>query len=77
MNKPDLSIVIPCLNEEENLDALFEKIKNSLHGNCNFEVLLIDDNSSDNTFEKSIHLAKVYSKYYSTKVILRDPQVQK
>lgn len=48
-----LSIVIPCRNEEENLDITIKDIesylKNKIH---DFEINLINDFSTDRTFEK-------------------------
>lgn len=73
MNNPDLSIVIPCLNEEENLYPLFKKIKDTLFQKCNFELILIDDDSSDKTFEVATKLSNKYNSFFSTHVIKRDP----
>lgn len=51
MNKPELSIVIPLYNEEENLAKLNSQIVDSLLTlNRPFEVIYVDDGSSDNTF---------------------------
>ena len=47
----NISIVIPILNEEKNLIRLIkgiEDVKNQMNLN-NFEVILVDDNSTDNT----------------------------
>jgi glycosyltransferase involved in cell wall biosynthesis len=51
--KIDVSIVIPLLNEEENLVLLYEGIKEALDGlpEKNFEIIFIDDGSKDKTFE--------------------------
>ncbi|MEO0280589.1 MAG: glycosyltransferase family 2 protein [candidate division WOR-3 bacterium] len=52
-NKNLISIVIPIYNEEENLEELFNKLKESLLKNKieNFEIILIDDGSKDNSWE--------------------------
>src|SRR5262249_6092901 len=47
---PELSIIVPALNEAPNLPALAERIDRALAGGS-YEVLLIDDNSRDNTVE--------------------------
>ncbi len=41
--KTSLSVIIPCLNEEQNLTELLPK----LHGNGNVEVIVVDGGSSD------------------------------
>lgn len=43
-----VSILIPARNEEDNIIALLTSIKNQDYSNI--EVLVLDDNSSDNTF---------------------------
>ena len=49
---PDLSIVIPIRNEADNLPALYEEFTQTLHS-CgrSYELLLIDDGSTDRSFE--------------------------
>ena len=54
------SIVIPILNEERNLVKLLKKIKKSLK-KFKFEIIFIDDNSSDKTH----HLLKKIKKKYN------------
>ncbi len=47
----DLSIVVPIYNEEESLDALYEKITAALSGtDIDYELILVDDGSSDRSF---------------------------
>ena len=51
MNKPEISVVIPLYNEEENIAKLNSQLVDSLLLiNRPFEVIYIDDGSSDNTF---------------------------
>jgi glycosyltransferase involved in cell wall biosynthesis len=47
--KKKLSIVIPVLNEEKNIEILNERIKKTLKGNIDYEVIWVDDGSSDST----------------------------
>ncbi len=48
-----LSIVIPALNEAESLPLLLEEIRKVCDGaSIDFEVLVLDDGSTDGTFEK-------------------------
>ena len=47
----DISIVIPVYNEEENLKELYEKLSNVLRVITeNFELIFVDDGSTDNSF---------------------------
>jgi glycosyltransferase involved in cell wall biosynthesis len=49
MNK-ELSIIVPCYNEEKNLLGVLEKTrKSSLKHDISFELILVDNNSKDNT----------------------------
>ena len=50
-NKYDISIVVPLYNEEESLTELCEWISKVLSNNFNFEVILVDDGSSDTSWE--------------------------
>jgi len=43
------SIVIPVFNEEKNILACLESIKNQI-GGFEFEIIVVDNNSTDNTF---------------------------
>ena len=52
MRNIDLSIVIPVYNEEESLELLYNSIINNLQNtNLNFEIIFIDDGSSDNSWD--------------------------
>ncbi len=46
----ELSIIVPVLDEEENLIPLVEEIKSTLE-NTAYEIIFIDDGSSDNSLE--------------------------
>lgn len=49
---PYISVVIPLMNEEENVPELIPKIKSSLDSlNYSYEVILIDDGSTDQTWK--------------------------
>ena len=47
--KKKISIVIPVLNEEKNIEILNSRIENTLKGNLNYEVIWVDDGSTDST----------------------------
>ena len=49
---PELSVVIPLLDEAPNVEALYRELTETLEGSGRtFEVVLIDDGSTDGTFE--------------------------
>ena len=49
----DLSIIVPCLNEAENVEQVVENILTVIDKipNCTSEIIVIDDQSEDETFE--------------------------
>ncbi len=48
----DLSVVIPLMNEEENILELIPRVQEALNKlGCSYEVILIDDGSTDKTWE--------------------------
>jgi glycosyltransferase involved in cell wall biosynthesis len=55
-----LSLMIPVFNEEENIERLFEKILDTMKRlGYPFEILFIEDGSTDNSYERLEHLAKL------------------
>ncbi|HTL30638.1 MAG TPA: polyprenol monophosphomannose synthase [Tepidisphaeraceae bacterium] len=56
---PEISIIVPALNEAENLPALAQRVDAALNGR-NYEVLIVDDNSRDNTKDVARELAEKY-----------------
>lgn len=50
-NPPFISIIIPVRNEENNIGALLADLANQHFPQANFEVLVINDNSTDRTAE--------------------------
>lgn len=58
INKPQISIVVPLLNEEESLPELTQWIDNVMKQNSySYELILIDDGSTDNSWEVIEHIA--------------------
>ena len=46
-----LSIVVPCFNEESNIEQLINELVPVLKNlNLNYEIIFVDDGSKDNTF---------------------------
>lgn len=48
-NDVTLSVVLPTYNEEENIILVIAKILTVLRNSCSFEILVVDDGSTDNT----------------------------
>lgn len=49
---PEISVVIPCYNERENLSLLEEQLENHLNPlGRNYEIILVDDGSVDGSIE--------------------------
>ena len=44
-----LSIIIPCFNEEESVPLIYDEIKKSIETVIDYEIIFIDDGSSDGT----------------------------
>lgn len=65
-SNPELSLIVPTYNERENIVPLVERIHKSL-SNYNYELIVVDDNSPDQTSE----LAKTLSSKYPVSVIVR------
>ncbi|MBP9853337.1 MAG: glycosyltransferase family 2 protein [Candidatus Omnitrophica bacterium] len=64
----DITIIIPCFNEENNIEALTAELNRSLSmmNNVKCEVIFVDDGSVDGTFER---LKQAQHKGYSSKII--------
>ena len=55
----EVSVVIPVYNEEENVDLLCEKLHAALSGGGrSYELVLVDDGSSDQTWSKLVDQSK-------------------
>ena len=46
-----ISVVIPCCNEEQNINPLFDRLRRVLSDQNDYEIIFIDDGSSDRTLE--------------------------
>jgi glycosyltransferase involved in cell wall biosynthesis len=64
MSIPDISVVIPAQDEEESLPELTQWIGRVMqaHG-FSFEVIMIDDGSTDQTWEKIVAISKKDSRF--------------
>lgn len=78
--RPDITIIIPFLNEEENISKLNSSLNLFAESNSklNFEIIFVDDGSNDNsvlellshTFKSTIKIVKL-SKNYGSHSALR------
>jgi len=69
MDKGSLSLVIPTYNEAGNLKLLVERIDQVLsHADINYQLIVIDDNSDDDTFSIALTLSNVYPLEVHTKL---------
>ncbi len=74
MNTLSLSVVVPCFNEEHNLTELLLRLDDALKAaGHTYEVIAIDDNSSDNTLKILHYLATKYP----VRVYTKNKQLQK
>lgn len=69
-----LTIVIPAYNEADNIPPLFERVHGALtSANIVYEIILVDDYSSDKTIEVATKLAETYP----VRVVKRDKGLKK
>ena len=62
-NIKKLSFIIPVYNEEEHLDDTIASIKKNVHGSYDYEIIVVDNGSYDNSISiAKRHGAKVYIK---------------
>jgi glycosyltransferase involved in cell wall biosynthesis len=55
---PDLSVVVPLLNEQDNIGPLYEQVTLVLKDKYHYEIIFVDDGSSDRSFEILADLQK-------------------
>jgi len=55
---PEVSVVVPLLNEQDNINPLHEQITEALAENYNYEIIYIDDGSSDNSLNLLTQIQK-------------------
>lgn len=59
MNSPEISVVLPVYNEEENLSELYRRLKTVLEEDLQvtYEIIFVDDGSKDNSWSiiKDLH----------------------
>jgi cellulose synthase/poly-beta-1,6-N-acetylglucosamine synthase-like glycosyltransferase/glycosyltransferase involved in cell wall biosynthesis/O-antigen/teichoic acid export membrane protein len=64
-----LDIIIPTFNEAENISELFKRIKTSFNkAKLSYRLIVIDDNSTDGTYELLKKISKSYPLIYKKKI---------
>lgn len=63
-----LSLIVPCYNEQDNVEAFYEVAKQVLDTEkCSYELVFVNDGSKDGTQE---HLESIYSRHDANVVII-------
>lgn len=65
-NDPLLAVIVPVLNEEDNVVPLIEEIVAALEAVCAYEIIYINDGSTDGTAAK---LAEMRARYANLRVV--------
>ena len=55
----DISIVIPIYNEQNNIIQLIKEVRAALEQKINYEIIIVDDGSDDNTYEVVNKIKKI------------------
>src|SRR3954470_4266944 len=50
-SSPDLSVVFPVYNEEENIPILLDEIAKAVEGKWSYEIVAVDDGSTDRSLD--------------------------
>ena len=63
----EVSIVVPCYNEEGNVRVLFERLTKVMAGKADHQIVFVDDGSTDDTLKEVQALARTHNtvKYIS------------
>jgi len=59
---PEISVVVPLLNEQDNIGPLYEQITQTLSPEHSYEIVFVDDGSTDKSFEVMADLQKADDK---------------
>ena len=62
-----LSLVVPCYNEQDNVELFYEAAKNAFENrNFDYEIIFVNDGSQDDTMK---HLKEIYNRTDNVKVV--------
>jgi glycosyltransferase involved in cell wall biosynthesis len=54
----EVSVVVPLLNEEKNIKPLYKEINDAMAGRFQYEIIFVDDGSSDGSFALLCEISK-------------------
>jgi cellulose synthase/poly-beta-1,6-N-acetylglucosamine synthase-like glycosyltransferase len=69
--KIKISVIVAAKNEEQNLPALINSLSNQSYPAELYEVIIIDDGSTDNTYGRAVELSKENQNYTAYKVMTK------
>jgi cellulose synthase/poly-beta-1,6-N-acetylglucosamine synthase-like glycosyltransferase len=69
--KINISVIVAAKNEEQNTPALINSLSNQSYPPDLFEVIIIDDGSTDNTYDRAVELSKEFQNYTAYKVLTK------
>ena len=55
---PQVSVVAPLLDEQDNIRPLYDQITQSLAGKYSYEIIFVDDGSTDDSFKVLAEIQK-------------------
>ena len=58
MSNIDISVIVPVFNRDNYIARCIRSLVNQSISKSNYEIIVVDDNSSDNTAKSSCHLEK-------------------
>ncbi|OHB81427.1 MAG: glycosyl transferase, partial [Planctomycetes bacterium RBG_19FT_COMBO_48_8] len=61
-DSPEVSVVVPLLDEQDNIGPLYEQITQTLAGQHSYEIIFVDDGSGDESFAVLAKLHKADAK---------------
>lgn len=64
--RPSIAVIIPVFNEQGNIKKLYEEIRTALSARSSYEIVFVDDGSTDESFKI---LKRISSKSKSVKVV--------
>ena len=49
VNNIEFSLIIPCFNEQDSISTVIEMLNRNFGDQTNFEIIIVNDGSTDNT----------------------------